>query len=212
MSGRTEACGAGHLAADAERQGGEAPADRASPPSHRPACEPSSAASRQSSSCNQAADLQLAHAVAAAVVDPEIPVLSLEDLGVLRGVERRDRRIHVLLTPTYIGCPATLAIAAAVHTALAQAGLPDAAVEWVLSPPWTSDDITAQGRRKLRDYGIAPPPRGTRARGLFADAIVACPRCGATQTVKISEFGSTPCKALWRCEVCAEPFDYFKCL
>jgi ring-1,2-phenylacetyl-CoA epoxidase subunit PaaD len=191
--------------------GGEAPADGAAAPSHRQAAKPASA-SRQSPTCNDAADLELARAVAAAVVDPEIPVLTLEELGVLRGVERRARRIHVLLTRTYIGCPATQAIAAAVNAALVQAGVPDAVVEWVLSPPWSSDDITPQGRRKLLDYGIAPPVRGARARALFADAIVACPKCGATQTTKVSEFGSTPCKALWRCEACAEPFDYFKCL
>ncbi len=156
--------------------------------------------------------LQLARAVAAAVVDPEIPVLTLADLGVLRGVEWREGRLTVLLTPTYVGCPATSAIAAAVGAALARAGLADASVALVLSPPWTSDDISPRGRRKLRAYGIAPPVRGAAARARFADAEVACPRCGATATVKISEFGSTPCKALWRCEVCAEPFDYFKCL
>jgi ring-1,2-phenylacetyl-CoA epoxidase subunit PaaD len=164
------------------------------------------------SSAGARGNLQLARAVAAAVVDPEIPVLTLEDLGVLRGVEWREGRLTVLLTPTYVGCPATSAIAAAVSAALARAGLADASVALVLSPPWTSDDISPRGRRKLRAYGIAPPLRGTAARARFTDAAVACPRCGATATVKISEFGSTPCKALWRCEVCAEPFDYFKCL
>jgi ring-1,2-phenylacetyl-CoA epoxidase subunit PaaD len=164
------------------------------------------------SSAGAAGDLQRARAAAAAVVDPEIPVLTLEDLGVLRGVEVRAGRITVLLTPTYIGCPATSAIGAAVMVALAGAGFADAAVAWTLSPPWTSDHISPLGRRKLREFGIAPPARGAPARTLFADAPVACPRCGATDTVKISEFGSTPCKALWRCAACAEPFDYFKCL
>ena len=159
-------------------------------------------------------DLEIARAraVAAAVVDPEIPVLTLEDLGVLRGVERRKGRIVVKLTPTYTGCPATLAIQLATEAALTEAGFADAEVETVLSPPWSTDDITEEGRRKLKEFGIAPPARGARARSLFADETVACPRCGSTATAKISEFGSTACKALWRCESCAEPFDYFKCL
>jgi len=157
-------------------------------------------------------DVARAHAVTAAVVDPEIPVLTLEDLGVLRGVERRKGRIVVKLTPTYTGCPATLAIQLATEAALVEAGFADAKVETVLSPPWSTDDITEQGRRKLKEFGIAPPARGARARSLFADETVACPRCGSTATSKISEFGSTACKALWRCESCAEPFDYFKCL
>jgi ring-1,2-phenylacetyl-CoA epoxidase subunit PaaD len=158
------------------------------------------------------ADLERACAVAATVVDPEIPVLTLEDLGVLRGVERREGRIVVRLTPTYTGCPATLAIQLAVEAALAEAGLADARVETVLSPPWSTDDITEEGRRKLMEFGIAPPLRGARARGLFAQETVACPKCGSIATSRISEFGSTACKALWRCEACAEPFDYFKCL
>jgi ring-1,2-phenylacetyl-CoA epoxidase subunit PaaD len=157
-------------------------------------------------------DLALARAVAAAVVDPEIPVLTLEDLGVLRGVERREGRVVVKLTPTYTGCPATLVIRLAVETALVEAGFADAIVETVLSPPWSTDDITEEGRRKLKEFGIAPPARGARSRALFAQETVACPKCGATATSRISEFGSTACKALWRCEACAEPFDYFKCL
>jgi ring-1,2-phenylacetyl-CoA epoxidase subunit PaaD len=157
-------------------------------------------------------DLERARAVAAVVVDPEIPVLTLDDLGILRGVERRAGRIVVKLTPTYTGCPATLAIEIGVQAALAEAGLADAKVESVLSPPWSTDDITDEGRRKLREFGIAPPARGARARTLFAQETVACPKCGSTATSRISEFGSTACKALWRCEACAEPFDYFKCL
>jgi ring-1,2-phenylacetyl-CoA epoxidase subunit PaaD len=156
--------------------------------------------------------LSRAHQIAAAVVDPEIPVLTLEDLGVLRGVERREGRIVVQLTPTYTGCPATLAIKLAVEAALAEAGMADARVETVLSPPWSTDQITAEGRRKLKEFGIAPPAGKASARALFGKEEVACPRCGSTKTVRISEFGSTACKALWRCEACAEPFDYFKCL
>jgi ring-1,2-phenylacetyl-CoA epoxidase subunit PaaD len=156
--------------------------------------------------------LARAHRIAAAVVDPEIPVLTLEDLGVLRGVERRRGRIIVKLTPTYTGCPATQAIKLAVEAALTEAGMAKARVETVLSPAWTTDQITEQGRRKLVAFGIAPPARGARARSLFAEEAVTCPKCGSTATAKISEFGSTACKALWRCEACAEPFDYFKCL
>ena len=158
------------------------------------------------------AELARAHHVAAAVLDPEIPVLTLEDLGVLRGVERRDGHIVVKLTPTYIGCPATLAIQLAVEAALAEAGLTDARVETVLSPPWSTDQITEDGRRKLKEFGIAPPNRASGPRALFGEETVACPKCGSAETVKISEFGSTACKAHWRCKTCAEPFDYFKCI
>jgi ring-1,2-phenylacetyl-CoA epoxidase subunit PaaD len=154
--------------------------------------------------------LAAAWTAAAAVVDPEIPILTLEDLGILRGVEWRDGRIVVSLTPTYSGCPATLAIKLAVETALLDAGIYTARVETVLSPAWSTDDITDTGRRKLREYGIAPPAANA-ARILFGEEPVACPRCGSTATHRIAEFGSTACKALWRCETCREPFDYFKC-
>ncbi|MBS0241630.1 MAG: phenylacetate-CoA oxygenase subunit PaaJ [Proteobacteria bacterium] len=147
-----------------------------------------------------------AHAIAASVPDPEIPVVTLADLGILRGTERRDGRIVVTLTPTYTGCPATLAIRLDVEAALAAGGFPDACVEVVLSPAWSTDDITAEGRSKLGAYGIAPPP----ARGSLANP--ACPRCSSSHTERISEFGSTPCKSLWRCLDCREPFDVFKCL
>jgi ring-1,2-phenylacetyl-CoA epoxidase subunit PaaD len=147
-----------------------------------------------------------------AVVDPEIPVLTLEDLGVLRGVERKDGRIVVQLTPTYSGCPATLAIRQTVELALAEAGIVEAHVETVLAPPWSSDDITEEGRRKLKAFGIAPPARVGGVRALFEADSATCPRCGSTATAKVSEFGSTACKALWRCEACAEPFEAFKCL
>lgn len=160
--------------------------------------------------------VERARAAAAAVPDPEIPVLTIADLGVLRGVARRGGRVVVTLTPTYTGCPATLAIRLDVEAALAAAGVVDAVVETVLAPAWTTDDITEAGRAKLAAYGIAPPPRrsGRAGRGalLFADTEVTCPRCGSAATTRISEFGSTPCKALWRCEACREPFDAFKCL
>jgi ring-1,2-phenylacetyl-CoA epoxidase subunit PaaD len=146
-----------------------------------------------------------AWAAASAVLDPEIPVLTLEDLGVLRGIGRRGDRIVVKLTPTYTGCPATHAITRDVEAALHDAGLSDACVETVLSPPWSTDEITEDGRRKLREFGIAPPLEA-------ASEAVPCPRCGSARTERISEFGSTACKALWRCADCREPFDHFKCL
>jgi ring-1,2-phenylacetyl-CoA epoxidase subunit PaaD len=157
-------------------------------------------------------DLMRAEAAAASVVDPEIPVLTIEDLGVLRGVERREGRIVVKLTPTYSGCPAQRAIKIAVEQALVHAGVNNALVETVLSPPWTTDDMSDAGRRKLAQYGIAPPNRGAAKNRLFGTDEVACPRCGSRRTSRISEFGSTPCKAFWRCDTCLEPFDYFKCL
>ena len=158
------------------------------------------------------AELARAWQVAAAVPDPEIPVLTIEDLGILRTVHRHDGQIVVRITPTYTGCPATLAIRLAVEAALLDAGLPSARVETRLSPPWSTDDITVEGRRKLREFGIAPPQHRGCGNELFAKETVLCPRCNSTQTTRISEFGSTACKALWRCEDCLEPFDYFKCL
>ena len=134
------------------------------------------------------------------VPDPEIPVVSVVDLGIVReaGADR------VVLTPTYTGCPATLVIETMVRAALDKAGYEQVPIETTLSPPWTTDWISEEGRRKLRAYGIAPPtPAGTSA--------VHCPQCGSAETQEISRFGSTPCKALWRCRACAEPFDLFKC-
>ena len=158
-------------------------------------------------------DLARAYDAAAAVPDPEIPVVTLADLGIIRGIERRDGNIIVKLTPTYTGCPATIAIRLDVEAALLEAGLANARVEIVLSPPWTTDDITEAGRAKLIAYGIAPPPkRSGEGSLLFSTDAVSCPRCRSTDTTRISQFGSTPCKALWRCEACREPFDVFKCL
>ncbi len=134
------------------------------------------------------------------VADPEIPVISVVDLGIVREV----RPDQVTITPTYTGCPATEVIARDIRAALDGAGYGDVRIETVLSPPWTTDWISEQGRTKLHAYGIAPPvPRGQRA--------VHCPQCGSADTEEISRFGSTPCKALWRCRACAEPFDLFKC-
>ncbi len=148
----------------------------------------------------------------AAVVDPEIPVLTIADLGMLRSVEvDAEGRVEVAITPTYSGCPAMNMITVEIETALAQAGLPDARVRLVMSPAWTTDWMTAEGRGKLRDYGIAPPVAGSGRGALFGAAAVACPRCGSGDTERLAEFGSTSCKSLWRCLACREPFDYFKC-
>lgn len=143
------------------------------------------------------------------VPDPEIPVVSVVDLGIVRGV--RTEPPAVLITPTYTGCPATLVIEMSVRSALDAAGFGEVAIEMVLSPPWTTDWISDQGRAQLKDYGIAPPPKGSAAQSLKGDASVECPRCGSTETQEVSRFGSTPCKALWRCRSCHEPFDRFKC-
>jgi ring-1,2-phenylacetyl-CoA epoxidase subunit PaaD len=156
-------------------------------------------------------DLDRVRSIAGAVADPEIPVLTLADLGVVRHVEQRNGQIVVGISPTYIGCPAVLAIELAVGAALAEAGFENATVERVLAPAWSTDDMTAAGRLKLKEYGIAPPAKAPRS-ALFASQTVECPRCGSPHTSRIAEFGSTACKALWRCEACREPFEYFKCL
>jgi len=148
---------------------------------------------------------------AAAVVDPEIPVLTIADLGVLRDVSVNDGRVDVAITPTYLGCPAMNMITLEIELALERAGIAGATVRTVLSPAWTTDWMTEDGRRKLRDYGIAPPQPGGGRRALFGEQEVACPQCGSTDTEVLSEFGSTSCKSLWRCRACREPFDYFKC-
>ena len=146
----------------------------------------------------------------AAVADPEIPVLSIVDLGIVRYVRSAaDGRLHVGITPTYTGCPATAAIRTAARAALDEAGYRQALLEEVLAPPWTSDWLTPAGRAKLEAFGIAPP---TAAASGQAAAPVCCPRCGSLSTERISEFGSTPCKAHYVCSACREPFDHFKCI
>jgi ring-1,2-phenylacetyl-CoA epoxidase subunit PaaD len=131
------------------------------------------------------------------VPDPEIPCVSVVDLGIVRDVKGD----AVIITPTYTGCPATLAIEADIRTALDRAGFAAMKIETTLSPPWTTDWISAEGREKLRAYGIAPPVKTAPE----------CPRCGSTHTEELSRFGSTPCKSLHRCLDCREPFDRFKC-
>jgi ring-1,2-phenylacetyl-CoA epoxidase subunit PaaD len=154
---------------------------------------------------------QRAWDVAARVVDPEIPVLTIADLGVLRDVAVNDGHVEVAITPTYSGCPAMNMITLEIELALEREGFRDPKVRTVLSPAWTTDWMSEDGRRKLREYGIAPPQAASSRRALFGAQEVACPQCGSIDTEVLSEFGSTSCKALWRCKSCREPFDYFKC-
>jgi ring-1,2-phenylacetyl-CoA epoxidase subunit PaaD len=162
-------------------------------------------------------DPRLARAwdVLATVLDPEVPALTLVDLGVVRDVRLAGGTLEVDLTPTYTGCPATAAISLDATTALERAGLGPVKIVTVNSPAWTTDWIGPAAREKLRAYGIAPPigqaSKGKRA--LFADdANPSCPRCASARVEKTSEFGSTACKALYRCLACREPFEYFKCI
>ncbi len=149
---------------------------------------------------------------AAAVPDPEVPVLTIEDLGVLRAVEESaDGHVTVTITPTYSGCPAMDTIRADVLTALAAAGHPDAEVVLTLSPAWTTDWMSEAGKEKLAAYGIAPPqPRGSGPTALTLT--LRCPQCGSPDTRELSRFGSTACKSLWVCNACREPFDHFKAI
>ncbi|WP_409189592.1 1,2-phenylacetyl-CoA epoxidase subunit PaaD [Bradyrhizobium sp. RDM4] len=148
---------------------------------------------------------------AASVVDPEIPVLTIADLGVLRDVTLSGDHVEVAITPTYSGCPAMNMIALEIELALERAGFRHPKVRTVLSPAWSTDWMSEKGRLKLRAYGIAPPQAASSRRALFGEQAVACPQCGSEKTELLSEFGSTSCKALWRCQACREPFDYFKC-
>jgi ring-1,2-phenylacetyl-CoA epoxidase subunit PaaD len=164
--------------------------------------------------CPEAEAEQRVWALLADVPDPEIPILSLTDLGIVRYVRHSvEGRLEVGLTPTYSGCPATEAIRAAVRGVLDAAGWRDAVLDEVLSPPWTSDWLTAAARRKLTAFGIAPPEKPVASpRRMWSAPVVGCPRCASRATERVSEFGSTPCKAHYRCSACGEPFDYFKCL
>jgi ring-1,2-phenylacetyl-CoA epoxidase subunit PaaD len=157
----------------------------------------------------------LAWQVLEAVEDPEIPALSIVDLGLIRSITpRSDGTLEVGLSPTYVGCPATEVIRQSVESALRDGGVGAFEVCEVLQPAWTSDWISPEGRRKLLDYGIVPPERSASSMRelLRGPRPVACPRCTSTDTECISEFGSTPCKALHRCRTCLEPFEYFKCI
>ncbi len=138
------------------------------------------------------------------VPDPEIPVISVVDLGIIRNVAWDDDTLEVAITPTYSGCPATSVINMDVETALRDHGVEKIRLRQQISPPWTTDWLSAKGRAKLEEYGIAPPNA--------AGGPEKCPQCGSKDVEKVSQFGSTPCKAHWRCLSCLEPFDYFKCI
>ncbi|GAA2316114.1 phenylacetate-CoA oxygenase subunit PaaJ [Streptomyces kunmingensis] len=164
--------------------------------------------------------------LAGSVPDPELPVLSLEELGVLRAVHTQGPgRVEVELSPTYTGCPAIEAMASDIERVLHEHGIPEVTVRTVLAPAWSTDDITPEGRRKLREFGIAPPRTTRPAAGPVALALgptrhlpgpaadaapLTCPHCGSTDTELLSRFSSTACKALRRCLSCREPFDHFK--
>ncbi|CAI1815054.1 1,2-phenylacetyl-CoA epoxidase subunit PaaD [Serratia proteamaculans] len=145
------------------------------------------------------------------ISDPELPVLSITDLGMVRDVEAEGHGWHITFTPTYSGCPATEFLLEAIEQRLAEAGFSPVRVTIQLSPAWTTDWMNAAARERLREYGVAPPQGHTCDKPL-AHGPVPCPRCGSTHSEKISEFGSTACKALYRCCDCREPFDYFKCI
>jgi ring-1,2-phenylacetyl-CoA epoxidase subunit PaaD len=145
------------------------------------------------------------------VLDPEVPALSVVDLGIVREVGiGEEGQLDIVLTPTYSGCPATEAIEADIGSALARAGLGPARIRYRLAPPWTTDWISDEGRRKLRDYGIAPPLEPGAAVVHLHARHVACPRCASARTERLSAFGSTACKSMYRCLDCREPFEYFK--
>jgi ring-1,2-phenylacetyl-CoA epoxidase subunit PaaD len=162
----------------------------------------------------QASRVEAVREIVATVPDPEVPVLTIDDLGILRDVMVDPAgRVHVTITPTYSGCPAMDAIRADVVSSLQDAGYTEVDVELVLSPAWTTDWMSPEGRRKLLDYGIAPPaPRAASGSGrsIALTLSLRCPQCGSPDTVELSRFGSTACKSLWVCRACQEPFDHFK--
>jgi ring-1,2-phenylacetyl-CoA epoxidase subunit PaaD len=146
-------------------------------------------------------------------MDPEIPVLSVLDLGIVRSIRSDHGELVVDVAPTYSGCPAMEVIEHTIARELERHGYERVNVRRVLSPPWTTDWISDEGRRKLRHYGIAPPDGAVGKRSLTGNALPpSCPRCDSTDTRRLSEFGSTACKAAWRCNSCLEPFEYFKCI
>jgi len=144
--------------------------------------------------------------------DPEIPVISIIDLGIVRKVKLTDDSLFIDITPTYSGCPAMKQIEDDIKSLLMANGFPSPNIKMVYEPAWTTDWIPESARQKLREYGIAPPEQAARVeRLLFSDVSVTCPRCESRNTDKLAEYGSTACKALYRCKDCLEPFDYFKC-
>ncbi|MFF1881300.1 1,2-phenylacetyl-CoA epoxidase subunit PaaD [Pseudarthrobacter sp. NPDC058196] len=154
--------------------------------------------------------------IAATVVDPEIPVLTIADLGILRNVDVQDGTVTVTITPTYSGCPAMDAIRDDLYAAFKKEGYGEVHVDLVLAPAWTTDWMTEAGKQKLQEYGIAPPSGHSKAGGhsgpIRLSLAVKCPQCNSLNTKELTRFGSTSCKALYVCQDCKEPFDYFKVL
>ena len=147
------------------------------------------------------------------VFDPEVPVLSVVDLGVVRSVKFSDNKAEIVITPTYSGCPAMRVIETDIRSKLAENGISELVITTALSPAWTTDWLSENGKRKLKEYGIAPPENEVDKSVLFAEpTIVPCPKCDSRNTRMVSQFGSTSCKAHYQCNDCLEPFDYFKCL
>ena len=159
-------------------------------------------------------DKQTIYSYLEEINDPEVPVLSIIDLGIVRDVRMNDEELEVIITPTYTGCPAMDMITTTIKIQLATLGFKKIKITQVLSPAWTTEWMSEEGKRKLKEYGIAPPNPKQQVcdQKLFAEADgVQCPHCNSYHTHRISEFGSTACKALYRCDDCKEPFDYFKC-
>lgn len=154
---------------------------------------------------------QEVYRVLATIPDPEIPVVSIEEMGMLRDVVIDDEGYTVIITPTYTGCPAMAMIEADIKMTLEKAGVRPVKVRQVIEPAWTTDWMTEAAKEKLRKYGIAPPLTSSCSLGVFSSNTIACPRCGSEQTTLLSQFGSTACKALYKCNSCKEPFEYFKC-
>jgi ring-1,2-phenylacetyl-CoA epoxidase subunit PaaD len=146
------------------------------------------------------------------VPDPEIPVVSIVDLGIIRRVSVNENGVEIEVSPTYSGCPATEVIETSILERVRNGGVESVVLKRVLSPPWTTDWISKSGREKLREYGIAPPVGSATMRELKGKPAVCCPRCGTSKTTVIAEFGSTACKASCKCDECLEPFEYFKCI
>ena len=159
-------------------------------------------------------DKQAIYSYLEEINDPEVPVLSIIDLGIVRDVRMNDEELEVIITPTYTGCPAMDMITTTIKIQLATLGFKKIKITQVLSPAWTTEWMSEEGKRKLKEYGIAPPNPKQQVcdQKLFAEAEgVQCPHCNSYHTHRISEFGSTACKALYQCDDCKEPFDYFKC-
>ncbi len=145
------------------------------------------------------------------VCDPEIPVLTIDDLGIIRDIIEQDDQVEVVITPTYSGCPAMNMIEVNIKAALQEHGYQKIKVTTILSPAWTTDWLTESGKQKLKAYGIAPPIGSVEKADLLGEQNIECPQCNSTNTEMLSQFGSTACKSLFRCKDCLEPFDYFKC-